>query len=504
MCLIIFAPKGVSKKSEFLTKAIETAAITNDDGMGFMYKEEGSITFKKGFTSTVDLIQAIDAINPTDDGLLSIHLRIGNKGAKNNKMCHPFTCSKDEEQLLALEGTVDMPVMVHNGTFMGITLENDLSDTAIFARDYMSVPAVADLFYNYTTMFKELFSNKLSVSRVLVFYPGDVKDYQKVGTWYEDQGYFFSNESYKSANIRDVGGVTTKKGGRGRQTTFPYPNKSKSNREQDEYEKYWETRYRDPRPSEDDFAAARATGRKFNSNNTASVSSNTSTSISDKPTLKNYKRKSRTDIMGSTLRSLPDNLAKHTFTDIVGYDYYRYMGILLKKDLHCYVSDIASLEYIPNTYNYDILKLQAKVSPKEHPGIHENAYYKIVRILTKSNGEEEQFVSIERQVKLTGNETVITLPMDKLNDIFSITPVSEELRQRYFDAYHDILTYGNNSNAKQRDYLKSIKGKKDDEIVNIKKLGLYPAKVIKWYVYQSRLNQGKNAKATRLFINELI
>ena len=95
MCLAILAPKGVSKNKKILFDAIENAAFTNDDGMGYAFKRNSTkkVYISKGYTEVDKIIESIKSKNLKDEDELIVHLRFGNKGDVNAEMCHPFVCS---------------------------------------------------------------------------------------------------------------------------------------------------------------------------------------------------------------------------------------------------------------------------------------------------------------------------------------------------------------------------------------------------------------------------
>ena len=211
MCLITVCPKGTSKYSDMLVEALKTAATTNTDGMGFMYKKHTTkkVFLSKGYKTIEGLIKSLKSHRLKDNDELVIHQRIGNKGAKNEDMCHPFIVTDIDEQIVKNHTYSDFPTMVHNGTFHSYSKNNsDFSDTFFFIRDFIYRPELLLLLKNDLDFFKKIFTNTLQQNRLCFLFPNEDTELIKIGEYKEDEGYFFSNESYKNKHIRNVGGVS--------------------------------------------------------------------------------------------------------------------------------------------------------------------------------------------------------------------------------------------------------------------------------------------------------
>lgn len=209
MCLITVCPKGSNKNSEELKKAIKTAGVTNKDGAGFMYKRASTkkVYISKGYMSPEALLSAIEKHKLKDQDELVIHQRIGNKGAKNTFMCHPFVVAGDQDTILANHCYVNVPTMVHNGTFTKYSKTNsDFSDTYYFVEQFISNEFILGLLKSDLELFKTVFTDILSTNRLVFLFPNEDKPLIKLGSFTEDNGYFFSNESYKNSRYRNIGG----------------------------------------------------------------------------------------------------------------------------------------------------------------------------------------------------------------------------------------------------------------------------------------------------------
>lgn len=214
MCLIIYAPSGVPKDSEFLTNVVIEAAEENPDGFGYAVKskkepspgtksgegnngDEYELFYSKGFFKIESLLEDLEILQPDIDSEVAIHCRIGNKGFINGQMCHPFEISKKKDNLVKLDGkNPAQGIMFHNGTFdIFVGTKQSESDTYLFARDYLSDDAINELLFNHTDSFEKLSGKVLRMSRLLVMHHD--KDTVSVGNWYEEDGLFFSKDIRK-------------------------------------------------------------------------------------------------------------------------------------------------------------------------------------------------------------------------------------------------------------------------------------------------------------------
>lgn len=197
MCLIIYAGKNTNKKDAFLEEAIRKAEEFNGDGMGFAVKKHNSnsIYLDKGYNDVDEFIKQIKAQKVGVRDELLIHLRIGNKGAKNSLMCHPFVVSNDDDEIIQLEASTDKMIIAHNGTMHRHSVINSLkSDTFYFTKNVMSKESVQKFLYDSPEDFDEVMQPHLNTSRLII-----MKHDQKtilLGKWYQENGLYFSKDYY--------------------------------------------------------------------------------------------------------------------------------------------------------------------------------------------------------------------------------------------------------------------------------------------------------------------
>lgn len=205
MCVIIVAPKGVEKNSEFLYKSIKNSEKNNTDGMGFTFKKHNSkkIYISKGYKSVQSIIDGIESHNLSLNDELLIHTRNGNVGSINTDMCHPFVVNKKD--ILKNDCFVKSPTLVHNGTFSKYyNSTGNFSDTYNFVYDFLSKEHVLSFLKESKEDFKDYFKDHIGTSRVALLFPD--KDLITIGDFIEDNGYLFSNVGYKNTNYSNRGG----------------------------------------------------------------------------------------------------------------------------------------------------------------------------------------------------------------------------------------------------------------------------------------------------------
>lgn len=210
MCLIIGCPKGTSKTSEFLINAIKKASVSNTDGIGYSFKRISNpkrVWVSKGFKDVDLFIKSLKAKRLRDNDELVIHLRIGNKGAKTSEMNHPFVLSDRPDEILSNNEYVTASTVCHNGTFHDYSINNStMSDTYFFVKDFLSVKEIQMLLKRSKDLFASTFKNVLKTNR-LAFIFNDETPLITLGEFITDEGYFFSNQSYKIERYSNVGGT---------------------------------------------------------------------------------------------------------------------------------------------------------------------------------------------------------------------------------------------------------------------------------------------------------
>lgn len=196
MCIIVNKPKGV----EMPTKEILKNCFTrNSDGAGLMFSLNGKVQIHKGFMdfdSFHKYIKKLDKVHNLKDKAIIMHFRISTGGNVDAGNCHPYPVTKNEESLRKEHVVTDLG-MVHNGIIqMYNTKYGVLNDTQQFIMGCVST--LKDLNEHFledkasTTLL-----GKISGSSRLCFLDGK-ENVTMIGSWYEDNGIYYSNTTYKS------------------------------------------------------------------------------------------------------------------------------------------------------------------------------------------------------------------------------------------------------------------------------------------------------------------
>lgn len=221
MCLIIGCPQGTDKYSKKVLEAISNSYGTgNNDGFGYAIYDTKLelLVFSKKLDGTVDeFIKTYKEYNAKPEDIVMIHLRNGNIGYRELKNVHPFIVSNNIQDVTRLDKSVIenyaieglQMLMMHNGTFHTYNLQNhgacdySYSDTVKTIVDLFGVPELKELLVRDTVKFKSLFDTRLGTNKLLFL--TNTGKFIKLGAFSEDEGYWFSNDTYK--------GKTTDKGG---------------------------------------------------------------------------------------------------------------------------------------------------------------------------------------------------------------------------------------------------------------------------------------------------
>lgn len=201
MCIAIVKPIGVDVPSENILK---NCFENNKDGAGFAFNYNGRVIIKKGFMRFEDFMNAFNSYNSKysfkDRGLL-IHFRIATHGGVNQSMTHPFPIQGDNGALQKIEYVSNYAV-IHNGTISltssKANRENNMSDTAVFIRDYLyDIATNKDWFNNETNidLIEKLIDSKMAILN-------NKGEFIKTSGFTEDNGVFYSNTSYKDNYFR--------------------------------------------------------------------------------------------------------------------------------------------------------------------------------------------------------------------------------------------------------------------------------------------------------------
>ncbi len=192
MCIIAVKPK---EKPLFSKETIRQMFLANPDGAGLMYlRPDGKIHIEKGFFDVNELFVYIEknrpALEKTD---VILHFRIATSGRRDALGCHPYpvwTANRSTSCDVSLG-------MVHNGILdsYGFRGTEEVNDTQIFIKE-----CLRRLPHNFlrNRAICDMLSRSVNYGyRNCLAFLGRDGFCLLGGEFIEDDGYFYSNESYK-------------------------------------------------------------------------------------------------------------------------------------------------------------------------------------------------------------------------------------------------------------------------------------------------------------------
>ena len=202
MCIIIAKYRNgrLPNKNE-----LKNSFEYNSDGAGFMYVNNDKVVIDKGYMDYDKFIGRFEELcekyNNFDNKSLIIHCRIGTSSSNTAKNTHPYPVSNKERDLHKTYIETDLGV-VHNGIISQYTphwKKPTTNDTQEFIMKYL-----APLYKNYKDFYKnkhimngieDIIGSKLAFldTQDKIYFVGESNFIQ------EDDGLFFSNDSYKYA-----------------------------------------------------------------------------------------------------------------------------------------------------------------------------------------------------------------------------------------------------------------------------------------------------------------
>ena len=419
MCLLTVAPKGTDKYSELLFKALRTAANTNKDGMGYTFKRNSNkkVFISKGFESVEGLIKSLKSHRLKDQDELIVHQRIGNKGAKNTNMCHPFVLGDTEEKILQNYSYVDLPVLAHNGTFHKYSKHNSaFSDTYYFVLEMMHRPELLLLMKNDIKFFLELFSMTLGTNKVAFLFPNEDTDHIKFGDFKEEEGYFFSNDSYKDKTLVNRGGSESHLG-RTRQYWGGY----------DEWNDYdWDDEDSRDSPIDKDHSTAIEVWNKHESKQS---------SIFEYVVAAEEKSEGQKFI--ESLNDIVVNAGTTTECAKTAIKFRLFMDMWVPEK-YTTATQFDAIRFNPTEFNFSDFELRSLLM-QDDDNIENDTFYKIINfdMSSKKNEYSEGLHAIQRKFIRPGKSSdIIYIPHYRLPQLFEIKPTIQMMRK--YEGYYRL------------------------------------------------------------------
>lgn len=195
MCIIVIKPKNKDiQKKEILQRCFNN----NKDGAGYMFvNSERKVIIKKGFMKFDDFYKSVMKDykeNILKDKTLVMHFRIGTSGQNKLGCTHPFpiTDKFDELETLRLKTNIGI---CHNGIIPNFNAySNKRSDTELYISTVLTPLIRLNLqSYKFNDIQKLILETTNSKWAIL----DKFDEYYTIGRFYEDDGYLYSNETYK-------------------------------------------------------------------------------------------------------------------------------------------------------------------------------------------------------------------------------------------------------------------------------------------------------------------
>lgn len=190
MCIIAVKP---SSKAMMNDETIREMFSRNRDGAGIMFLENDSVHIKKGFMTVNSFLEYIHSRDWTGVPAV-LHFRIGTAGPNNEMNCHPYPVGMEN----SIECNCEVG-MAHNGILYEYNPPrgSQINDTQVFMNTIISKLPSGWL---HNEAICELVRYNIGTNRLAFLTKGG--EIFRFGDWIEDDGYFYSNSSYKPYNYR--------------------------------------------------------------------------------------------------------------------------------------------------------------------------------------------------------------------------------------------------------------------------------------------------------------
>ena len=191
MCIIVYKPANEKFPS---WSTLKNCFENNPDGAGFMFADEFGVHLFKGF---MDWQSFKNALKPHKNKGFSypfvVHFRITTHGGTSKEMTQPFPLSSDVATLRKQKSKCKVGV-AHNGIISMTSHAKEISDTALFIKDYLTTLIKSPTYYrnpHIAEMVDELIGSKMCI----LSEDGHVEIIGK--GWEEKDGVYYSNGTYQ-------------------------------------------------------------------------------------------------------------------------------------------------------------------------------------------------------------------------------------------------------------------------------------------------------------------
>jgi len=195
MCIIVVKPKNKQIQDK---KILKRCFTINRDGAGYMYvNKEKKVVIKKGFMKFEDFYKSVMKDykeNNLEKQNLIMHFRIGTSGKNKLGCTHPFPITDNMNDLELTSCKTNIGIC-HNGIVQTFnSYANQYSDTELYIATVIT-PIIRLNLQAYKFKDVQALISKTTNSKWAVLDKND--EYYLIGQFVEDDGYFYSNESFR-------------------------------------------------------------------------------------------------------------------------------------------------------------------------------------------------------------------------------------------------------------------------------------------------------------------
>ncbi len=193
MCIIAAKPANTPMPS---AERIRNMWLSNPDGAGFMYAEDGRVRIEKGFMTLEAFNARLEELATVTDltrHSFVMHFRITTHGGTKPENCHPFPVSDNMGMLQKLKTSARVGI-AHNGIISITTRSREISDTMEYIASQMApLSRVCPEFYknkDAMLMIKNAIDSKMAIM-------DSAGNLYTIGAFNTNEGVEYSNYSYE-------------------------------------------------------------------------------------------------------------------------------------------------------------------------------------------------------------------------------------------------------------------------------------------------------------------
>lgn len=195
MCIVVYKPENVEFPS---WETLKTCFAHNPNGAGFMWADGKTVNIRKGFMTWNEFKKALKPYKNDSKLPFVMHFRITTHGGTSQGLTHPFPLTASTRKLKELNCKADVGI-AHNGIISMCSSAKNLSDTAEFVRDYLTLLVKSPRYYQnhkICDIIEELIGSKMCIL-------SNDMHAEVIGSgWKIDNGIYYSNTSFQKAVVK--------------------------------------------------------------------------------------------------------------------------------------------------------------------------------------------------------------------------------------------------------------------------------------------------------------